>query len=69
MSPEVTRPSYISEIKRDQLTTIILVTVILFGLLGLPLLLQHIYGIDAVKTAFGVIIVYALINWYMQNRG
>lgn len=53
---------------REQLTTILLIAGVLFGLLGLPIIVQSLYGIDAVKTAFGVIVVYALINWYMKNQ-
>ncbi len=58
----------LNDIDRDQGLVILLVFGILFGLLGLPLVLQHLYGLDAVTVAFGVIVVYALINWYMQNR-
>lgn len=58
----------INEIKRDQSVAFLLITGVLFGLLGLPLILQHLYGIDAIKVSFGVIIVYALINWYMKKE-
>lgn len=58
----------IEEINRDQSVTVLLIVGVLFGLLGLPLILQNLYGIDAVKVAFGVIVVYALINWYMQKQ-
>lgn len=56
------------EIDRDQVFAVLLIAGVLFGLLGLPLVLQHLYGIDAIKTAFAVIVVYALINWYMQKQ-
>lgn len=62
MLPEV------KNLDREQLTTILLIAGVLFGLLGLPIIVQSLYGIDAVKTAFGVIVVYALINWYMKNQ-
>jgi|GEM_PF-766761 hypothetical protein len=58
----------LNDIDRDQGLTILLVSGVLFGLLGLPIMLQHFYGLDAIKVAFGVIIVYALINWYMQKQ-
>lgn len=58
----------INEIDRDQSVTVLLIIGILFGLLGLPLIAQHLYSLDAVNIAFIVIIVYALINWYMQNQ-
>lgn len=57
----------LKELDNDQLFAVLLIVGVLFGLLGLPLVLQHLYGIDAVKVAFGVIVVYALINWRMQN--
>lgn len=39
----------------------------LFGLLALPLIVQEYYGVDAFKTAFAVIVFYALVNWYMKR--
>lgn len=58
----------IEEINRDQSIAVLLIIGVLFGLLGLPMILQYLYGIDAVKVAFGVIVVYALINWYMKKE-
>jgi len=58
----------INEMDRDQGLSIILILGVLFGLLGLPLVLQHFYGVDAIKAAFGVIVVYALLNWHLQNK-
>jgi len=55
------------EINKDQSVAALLIVGVLFGLLGLPLVLQNLYGIDAIKVAFGVIIVYALINWHLQK--
>lgn len=58
----------IKDLDRDQMVTVLLIGGVLFGLLGLPLILQDLYNIDAIKVAFGVIIVYALINWYMKKE-
>lgn len=58
----------IEEINKNQSIAVLLIIGVLFGLLGLPLILQHLYGIDAIKVAFGVIVVYALINWYMKKE-
>lgn len=58
----------LEEINKDQALTILLIILVLAGLLVLPIALQHLYNIDAVTTAFGVIVIYALINWYMKNR-
>lgn len=57
----------LKEINRDQSIAVLLIIGVLFGLLGLPLILQNIYGVDAIKVAFVVIIVYALINWHMKK--
>lgn len=48
--------------------TVLLILLILFGLLGLPLILQHFYGVNPIKVAFIVIIIYAIINWKMKNQ-
>jgi hypothetical protein len=58
----------LEEINRNQVLTLLAIVLLLFGLLGLPLVLQHLYGISAIKTAFAVIVVYAVINWYMKSR-
>lgn len=58
----------IRQLDRKQAFTLISIVVLLLGLLAVPPLLQHFYGINAVKTAFAVIIVYALLNWYMKKK-
>jgi len=59
----------LEEISRSQVFTVFLIILVLFGLLGLPILLQHLYGVNAIKVAFVVIAVYAAVNWYMKNQG
>lgn len=58
----------IEEINQKKSLTVLAVFLLLFGLLGLPILLQHLYNISAIKVAFAVIVVYAAINWYLKNR-
>lgn len=57
----------IEELNRKKVFAGLSVIGILFGILGLPLLFQHFYNLDPIKVSFGVIIVYALINWHMKN--
>lgn len=58
----------LEDIDQRQALTVLAIVLLLFGLLGLPLILQHLYGVSAIKVAFGVIVLYAIINWYMQNQ-
>jgi len=44
------------------------ITAILAGLLLVPPLAQMFFNVSAVKVAFGVIIVYAVINYVMKKR-
>lgn len=57
----------LEELSRDQALTILAIVLLLFGLLALPILLQKLYGINAIKTAFAVIALYAVLNWYMKS--
>lgn len=56
-----------TDFNREQFLTILGIVGLLAGLLVLPFILQRYYGIDAVKTSFGVIILYALINWLIRK--
>lgn len=58
----------IGELDRKQSLTLLAAALLLFGLLVLPLLVQEFYGVNAVKTAFVVIVIYALVNWWMKNQ-
>lgn len=55
------------DLNKEKLIAGIAIAGILFGILGLPLILQHFYSIDPIKVSFGIIIVYALINWHMKK--
>ena len=55
-------------IDREQARGIIGIAAILAGLLLVPPLTQMYLNISAVKVAFGVIIVYAVINYAMKKR-
>ncbi len=52
----------------SQAKTIGLITVLLFGLLGLPLVMQKLYKVSAVEVSFVVIVIYFLINWGITYR-
>ena len=58
----------LGDLNRKQKITIILIAGLLFGLIGLPIFLQEFYGIDAITTTFAVIVVYAVLNWYLKRR-
>lgn len=57
-----------TEFSRKQLLTLAGIVVLVLGIVVLPPLLQRFYGVDAVKTAFVVIVVYAALNWYLKRR-
>lgn len=55
-------------INRRQFFGIIAIIGLLLGLLVLPLLAQEIFGISAINVAFAVIVIYALLNYWLKNR-
>ncbi|QKQ98284.1 hypothetical protein GKQ38_02000 [Candidatus Nanohaloarchaea archaeon] len=56
------------ELDREKALTVLGIAAVLAGLLVVPPLVQKIYGFSAVKTAFGVIVLYAIINYAMKKR-
>lgn len=56
------------ELERKQWIGIAKIAAVILGLVAVPPLLQKFYGIDAIKTAFVVIVFYAILNWWMKNR-
>ena len=56
------------DLDRKQWIAILGIIGLLFGLLALPLILERLYGIDAIRTAFVVVVFYALLNWYMKRN-
>ena len=56
------------DIDRKKARTVLGITAILAGLLLVPPLAQMFFNVSAVKVAFGVIIVYAIINYAMKKR-
>ena len=56
------------KIDRKKARSILGITAILAGLLLVPPLAQMYFNVSAVKVAFGVIIVYAVINYAMKRR-
>lgn len=55
-------------IDKGKARSIIGITAILAGLLLVPPLAQRLFNISAIKVAFGVIILYAAINYVMKKR-
>lgn len=55
------------DLTRKQLKGLLMIAAILFGILVVPPALQYLYGVDAVKTAFVVIILYFLIDQVMKK--
>jgi putative flippase GtrA len=58
----------ISNLSRKQIKGVIQITAVLFGILVLPLLVERFLGYDAVSAAFVVIMIYAVINYWMKNK-
>ncbi|WEL23443.1 hypothetical protein [Candidatus Nanohalovita haloferacivicina] len=56
------------DIDREKALTIAGIVAVLAGILVVPPLVQKFYGFSAVKTAFVVIVLYAVINYAMQQR-
>lgn len=52
----------------SQATSIILILALLFGLIVLPLIIQKLYNLSAIKVTFAVIIIYVLINWKIKEK-
>lgn len=52
----------------DQAIGVLSIVMVLFGFLVLPFVLQEIYDINAIKTVFAVIVLYAFLNWYLKSR-
>ena len=53
---------------RKQWKGVIGIVAVLAGILVVPPVLQHFYGIDAVQTAFIVIIIYAVIGYHLKQK-
>lgn len=58
----------LKDLDRKQKLTLVGIAAVLFGILGLPPLLQHFYGIDAITVAFVVIVIYSALSFYMKRR-
>lgn len=56
------------DLNRKQALTIVGAITLVFGLVGLPPLLQHLYGVNAVHVALVVILVYAALSFYMKKE-
>ena len=57
----------VENLTRKQIKGIIGITTILFGILVFPILIERMFGYDAVSVAFVVIVFYAGLNYYMKN--
>jgi len=57
------------DLDRDKVVTILGIVGLLLGLLVVPPVLQYFYGINAIASTFVVIVVYAVLNYWMQRRG
>lgn len=56
------------ELNSEQAKTVGLIALLLFGLIGAPLIVQKFYNISAVEVSFVVIVIYFLINWRMNRN-
>jgi len=54
--------------QKKKLSSAFLVAGLIFGLIGLPLVLQKLYNVSAIEVSFAVILIYLLINWLMKKR-
>lgn len=55
------------DLNRRQLLTLLGIGGLLAGLLLVPPVLQELYGVSAIKVAFVIIVIYAVINWRMKK--
>lgn len=58
----------LENLDRRKSFALLLSALLILGIVAVPALLQRLYGISAVQTAFVVIIVYAFFNWYLKRR-
>lgn len=56
------------DLDRKQILTLVGIAAVIFGIVGVPPLLQHLYGINAVHTAFVIIVIYAALSFYMKRK-
>lgn len=56
------------DLNRKQWLGIGKITAVLLGLLAAPLLLQRYFNVNAIHAAFVIIVIYAVLNWWMKNH-
>ena len=55
------------EPERKQLLGVLSILAVLFGLIGLPLILQSVYNIDAISILLVVVFVYITLDYSMKK--
>lgn len=55
------------ELNWKQKKGIIGIVLVLFGILAFPILMEKLFGYDAIGIAFIVIVIYAILDYWMRK--